>query len=155
MEQAVTATLRDAIVLGVFQPGDRLRQEYLAGELMVSRVPVVAALHTLEAEGLVVSAPYRGATVRIVEPAEIEEIYQLRIMLESFAVRAVIKRITDDEIDELAALAQQIDDSVDGDRARVLTEQLYRRIYASRSTTRWTVTGLGSSPSSCTGASTP
>ena len=105
VQEAATAAIRDAILSGVFGPGDRLRQEYLARELMVSRVPVAAALRTLETEGLVVSVPHRGATVRIVEPAEVDEIYRLRIALESFALRAAVSRITADEVEELAELA--------------------------------------------------
>ena len=129
VEQAVTAALRDAILSGIFQPGDKLRQQYLATELMVSRVPVAAALRTLEGEGLVASAPHRGARVRIIQPAEIEETYQLRILLESYAVRLAIQRVTDGEVDELADLAREIDGAGDGDEARVMTEQLYRRLY--------------------------
>ena len=53
MQEAATAAIREAILSGVFGPGDRLRQEHLARELMVSRVPVAAALRTLETEGLV------------------------------------------------------------------------------------------------------
>ena len=85
VEEAVTGAIREAILTGVFLPGDRLRQEFLATELMTSRVPVVAALRTLEAEGLVEYLPHRGATVRILQPAEIEETYRLRILLETFA----------------------------------------------------------------------
>lgn len=129
VETAVTATLRKAILTGLFQPGQRLKQSYLASDLMVSRIPVAAALRTLEAEGLVTSVPHRGATVRIIEPAEVEETYRLRILLESFALRTAIKRITPEEIEELSDLAHEIDDSEDGDRAAELTEQLYERIY--------------------------
>lgn len=129
VEEAVTAAIREAILTGVVLPGDRLRQARLADELMVSRVPVVAALRTLEAEGLVVYVPHRGASVRIIEAGELEETYQLRILLEVFALRKAIKRITDEEVEELAALAREIDDAGDGERRRILTERLYQFIY--------------------------
>ena len=129
VEASVTEALRESILAGVFQPGQRLRQQHLARELMVSRVPVAAALRTLEAQGLVMLVPHRGATVRIIEPAEIKETYQLRILLEPFALRTALERITSEEIEELADLAQEIDDSEDGDRAAELTEQLYQRLY--------------------------
>ena len=129
VEEAVTDAIRKAILAGIFQPGDRLPQQYLAGRLMVSRTPVAEALHTLQAEGLVVYAPHRGATVRILEPAEIEEAYQLRILLETFALRLAIERITPEEIDELADMAHQIDAERDKEGRRVLTEQWYEHLY--------------------------
>jgi len=130
VEAAATAALRDAILTGVFQPGERLRQQRLAEDLMVSRIPVVGALRALEQEGLVTLVPHRGATVRILEPAEIEETYQLRILLETFALRKASGRITTPETVELADLAREMDASGDGDRAARLTERFYQRIYA-------------------------
>jgi DNA-binding GntR family transcriptional regulator len=123
------AALRDAILTGVFQPGQRLRQQRLAEDLMMSRIPVVSALRTLEREGLVTLIPHRGATVRILEPTEIEETYQIRILLEIFALRKALGRITPQETEELADLAREVDGSEDGDRAAGLTEQFYQRIY--------------------------
>ena len=130
VEAAATAALRDAILTGVFQPGERLRRQRLAEDLMVSRIPVVGALRALEQEGLVTLVPHRGATVRILEPAEIEETYQLRILLETFALRKALGRIMTAETGELADLAREIDASGDGDRAAEVTERFYQRIYA-------------------------
>lgn len=129
VEEAVTDAIRKAILAGIFRPGDRLPQQYLASRLMVSRTPVAEALHTLQAEGLVVYAPHRGATVRILERAEIEEAYQLRILLETFVLRMAIERITPDEIEELVEMAQQIDAELDEERRRVLTEHWYEHLY--------------------------
>ena len=62
--EQVTNRLREAIVSGLLQPGDRLMQEELAERLGVSRMPIREALRRLEAEGLVVLQPYRGALSR-------------------------------------------------------------------------------------------
>lgn len=129
VEEAVTAALREAIITGVLKPGQRLRQAALAKELNTSRVPVTAALHTLEAEGLVDYAPHRGATVRVIEPEELEETYQLRILLETFALRLTIERITPAAVDELAELAKQLDGEDDPARRRELTDRFYQRVY--------------------------
>ena len=51
VEAAATAALRDAILTGVFQPGERLRQQRLAEDLMVSRVPVIGALRATSRRG--------------------------------------------------------------------------------------------------------
>jgi DNA-binding GntR family transcriptional regulator len=108
-EEMVVAAIRQAIVIGVFAPGERLPQEALAQQLGVSRIPVRAAFRTLEAEGLVVVAPHRGATVKPLQPEELEEIYALRALLEGFAVRAAISRITEAEVAELEGLAARLD----------------------------------------------
>lgn len=129
VEEAVTAALREAIITGVLKPGERLRQAALAKELNTSRVPVAAALHNLAAEGLVDYAPHRGATVRVLEPEELEETYQLRIVLETFALRLAIERITPADVDELTGLAEQIDGEDDPGRRRELTDRFYRRVY--------------------------
>ncbi len=113
VEAVATAALRDAILTGVFRPGQRLRQQRLAEDLMMSRIPVVGALRALEQEGLVTLIPHRGATVRILKPAEIEETYQLRILLETFALLKTFGRITSRETEELADLACEIDGAAD------------------------------------------
>lgn len=129
VEEAVTAALREAIITGVLKPGERLRQVPLAKELNASRVPVTAALHTLEAEGLVDYTPHRGAKVRVLASEELEETYQLRIVLETFALRLAIERISPADVDELADLAEQIDGMADPDQRRELTDRFYRRVY--------------------------
>ena len=129
VEEAVTAALREAILIGVFHPGERLRQEHLADLLAVSRSPVTAALHTLQAEGLVVYTPNRGATVRVIEPEELEETYQLRIVLETFALRLAIERIIPADVDEMADLADQIDGEEDAAHRWELTDRFYQHVY--------------------------
>lgn len=84
--EQVTNRLREAIVSGLLQPGDRLMQEELAERLGVSRMPVREALRRLEAEGLVVLQPYRGALVANLSSTELQELYELRIALETLAL---------------------------------------------------------------------
>ena len=129
VEQMVVAAIREGILSGVLEPGARLRQETLAGELGVSRVPVRSALRKLESEGLVESAPHRGSVVRILEAEEIAETYELRVLLETFALRSAIRRITPDELDELSRLADEIDARAPGEAWLEVTEQFYRRLY--------------------------
>lgn len=130
VEEMVVSALREAILAGVLAPGEKLRQEKLAEALAVSRVPVRAALHRLEAEGLVVSSPHRGARVRVLESAELEETYQLRLLLEIFALRSAMERITPDQIDELASMADEIDAGSEGDDWMALTDRFYQRLYS-------------------------
>lgn len=120
------AALRTAIVEGRYGPGERLVELRLAEELGLSRTPVREALRLLEAEGLVVSERNRGAMVRPLSPTEVEDLYGLRIRLESYAVELAAARATETELgalveaaDAFGAVAAAADDG-DLDRARAL-----------------------------------
>jgi DNA-binding GntR family transcriptional regulator len=78
----IADTLRGEIKIGNLLPGGALRQEDLASRFEVSRIPIREALLLLQSEGLVVIYPNRGAYVSELSHSEIEEIYDLRILLE-------------------------------------------------------------------------
>lgn len=130
VEEMVTAAIREAILSGIYGPDEKLPQEHLAHELGVSRIPVRSALRQLEAEGLVRFTPHRGATVRALEAADIEEIYQLRIMLETFALRSAIQLVSPEELDVLESIAEELDRVDEGPEWLALREHFYDRLYA-------------------------
>jgi len=98
---AATELIRAAIVEGRLQPGQRLKEEELARELGISRTPVREALLFLQAEGLVESEPNRGATVRAYATAEIEDMYELRALLEGHAAHRAATRISEGDLGRL------------------------------------------------------
>lgn len=81
----VYATLREAIVSGRLQPGERLGEEHLARSLGVSRTPVREALLRLETEHLALREQRRGAVVRGVREEEVLEVYAVRASLDGLA----------------------------------------------------------------------
>ena len=86
------AEIRTAILNGSLPPGTRIRQEYLAAKLGVSREPIRKALLVLEQEGLVNSVANRGATVAPLDIPLIGEIYEFREGVESYAAGQVAGR---------------------------------------------------------------
>lgn len=99
--------VRDFILSGVIPSEEPIRQDALAAELRVSKIPLREALARLEQDGLVISHPNRGFFVRPMSPEEAEEVYALRLKLEpDAAARACL--IADDKDRERArqALAQ-------------------------------------------------
>ncbi len=104
----VAEWLRHAIADGRLRPGDRVRQEAIAAELGVSRIPVREALRRLEMEGLVVNPPHRTARVAALDFAECEEIYKMRERLEPLAVAESIAGITDEQVERAAELAEEL-----------------------------------------------
>ncbi|MGF1664916.1 MAG: GntR family transcriptional regulator [Acidimicrobiia bacterium] len=128
-EDQALHVLRSAIEIGLFQPGEWLRQDQLASLIGTSRMPVRAALRQLDSEGLVTLEPHRGAMVRVVLEDEIRDLYELRIIVESFAIRRVAHGASEDDIRRLDDIAERIDGaSTDAERG-ALTDDFYRRLY--------------------------
>ncbi|MBZ5200120.1 GntR family transcriptional regulator [Planomicrobium chinense] len=100
----VTTKLRELILKGEFKMGERLMQEEWAQKLGVSRMPLREALRQLEVEGLVRIEPRRGAVVTPVSTEDIEEIYQLRALLEGEAVVKSLPFLDEEDIQELEAI---------------------------------------------------
>jgi DNA-binding GntR family transcriptional regulator len=84
---AASGVIREAIIDGRLAPGQRLKEEELARELGMSRTPVREALLVLQSEGLVESIPRRGATVRSYAADDLDDMYQLRAVLEGSCAR--------------------------------------------------------------------
>jgi DNA-binding GntR family transcriptional regulator len=106
---AATELIREAIIDGTLEPGQRLKEEELARELGISRTPIREALLMLQAEGLVDAIPNRGAMVRVHTSVDLEDLYQLRALLEGYAARRAATRITDEEIEVLRASCERFD----------------------------------------------
>lgn len=122
----VAEVIRQAIVDGGFAPGARLKEEELARELGMSRTPVREALLVLQAEGLVEAAPNRGATVRVHGAEDLDDLYQLRALLEGYAARRAAARASEDLVRELWASCDRFEELSDGDvRALVKENQVF------------------------------
>lgn len=92
LAQDVTETLRNWILHGQLQPGERLEEIPLAEKLGVSRTPVRAALGTLATEGLLDHQPKRGYLVRGFDMEAIAAAYEVRAVLEGLACRNAATR---------------------------------------------------------------
>src|SRR5512133_855946 len=94
--EQVVEVLRDAIVAGTLEDGERLIEDKIARELKTSRGPVREALRQLEHEGFVVSYPYRGAVVLGVSDEEVQHVLiPIRLTLERFCFLKALERMTD------------------------------------------------------------
>ena len=93
--EALVDALREAILIGRYRAGERLVQDDLAEAFGVSRIPLREALRRLEGEGLVIISPNRGAIVRPLAPKDIVDLYDLRVALETLAVRRAAERYAD------------------------------------------------------------
>jgi DNA-binding GntR family transcriptional regulator len=126
----VLSSLREAILAGALPPGARLRQERLAGQFGTSRIPVREALRALEHEGLVTSLPYRGFSVTELDADDIEEVYELRILLESHAVRLAVPLMTDEDLVTLERMYGEMVRAQAGEAQLAARERFYIRLYS-------------------------
>jgi DNA-binding GntR family transcriptional regulator len=100
--QKVVEILRSAIIMGSYEPGERLIEATLSTELGTSRGPVREALRQLENEGLVMLFPYRGAVVLGVSDAEVQEVLiPIRLTLERYSFLLALERMSDEDFAEL------------------------------------------------------
>jgi DNA-binding GntR family transcriptional regulator len=104
MAEQVADLLRQRILSGSLPAGTPIRQEHLAAELGISRIPLREALKQLEAEGFVTIAPHKGATVAPLSIAEIEELFQLRLRLETWILGLALPRLTEADFAALDGL---------------------------------------------------
>jgi len=119
-EHQVAELLRERILAGSFVRGQRLKQAEIARELNLSITPVREALRLLEAEGYVRVSSHRGAVVAPFQVDQVDELYDLRLMLEGKLTAAAAKRLTDDEFRSLKLLQAEIYDATQrGDREGV------------------------------------
>lgn len=109
-EEAYTYIL-DQIRRGEHHPGDRLKAEEIATQIGMSRMPVREAFRRLSAEGLLIMRPNRGATVCTLTLEDIEEIFEMRAMLEGLAVRLAVPKLDKRAEADLGELLERMERS--------------------------------------------
>jgi DNA-binding GntR family transcriptional regulator len=115
--------IRESIISGEFQPGEQLVEARLAEHLGISRVPIREALRRLAEEYLVVERPRFGVFVRGFTASDFVDIYNLRLSLETMAVRLIIRRRSPTE--NLERLVEQLRQAADdGDVDEVVEVEL-------------------------------
>jgi DNA-binding GntR family transcriptional regulator len=132
MQEIVLDYLRSEILRGRMPPGTRLNQYVFAEQLRVSRMPVREALRTLQAEGLVELQPHRSAIVVSLEPDDIAEIFDIRATLEARAAQLAASRLSDEAIDRLRELDEEMSRALEAhdERWLLLHREFHRTIYS-------------------------
>ncbi len=121
LRDVVFKTIRQAILTGELQPGERLMEIHLAQKLGVSRTPIREAIRQLELEGLVVMVPRRGAQVAHITEKSMSDVLEVRLALDELAVELACERITDEEIESLKEACTAFEEAVDSADIRNIT----------------------------------
>ena len=128
--EVVAAVLREAITTGQLKARQPLPQAEIAAQLRVSHIPVREALRQLESEGLVTYQANRGATVSALSTDEIREIYEIRALLETGAIRRAGSRLSAESLVRAAEILDRAERSVDGAEWGSLDVAFHQLIYS-------------------------
>ena len=104
--------LKSAILSDRLKPGEKLTEEHLAKTLGVSRTPVREALHKLESEGLIKLRKKRGFIVSRDSKEEVEELFELRSILEGYTLRLISQSISEETLKQLNGFIQDAEDAL-------------------------------------------
>ncbi len=117
LRDVVFNTLRNAILTGELEPGERLMEIKLADKLGVSRTPIREAIRKLELEGLVVNTPRKGAEVANITSEDLRDVLEVRRSLEILATNLACDKITEAELSELYANIESFKISIETEAA--------------------------------------
>jgi DNA-binding GntR family transcriptional regulator len=131
----IAELLREAILHGEYQPGQRLRQEDVAQRFGASRVPVREAFRTLEADGLVNLVANTGAWVSRLSLSECDEVYQTRERVEPLLLRYAMPHIDAAHVARLEVLADQMQATDGVEEFLRLDREFHLGSYAAAETT--------------------
>jgi len=128
--EMVAAVLREAITNGLLKANQPLPQDWIAQQLRVSHIPVREALRQLQSEGLVTYQQNRGAQVSALTADEIHEIYEIRAILETAAIRGATPRLTPAQLAQAERILDAAEATVDGAAWGSQDVDFHRLIYA-------------------------
>ncbi|WEZ85477.1 GntR family transcriptional regulator (plasmid) [Rhizobium sp. 32-5/1] len=107
LSHQVADLIRSRILSGQYPSGAQLRQEHIAAEQGVSRIPVREALHQLHSEGFVTLVSHKGAIVSEVSLGEILELIDLRVRIETWLLSLAIPNLTQEDLDRALVAAER------------------------------------------------
>ncbi len=130
LRDVVFNTLRQAILKGELEPGERLMEIQLADRLGVSRTPIREAIRKLELEGLVLMIPRKGAEVAKISEKSLRDVLEVRRSLEELAIELACERMDDEDIEKLEAAQENFREAVkNGDSMTIAeTDEAYHDI---------------------------
>ena len=105
--------IKNNIISAKFKPGDPILEQSIAEALNVSRTPIREALKVLDSEGYVVSYPFQGTIVAKLSLTDVEEISDLRLLLENWALKRSMRYISDEDLERVKQMFEKADQEED------------------------------------------
>lgn len=133
--ELVYTVVRQGILDGTYEQGERLGEVDLATSLKVSRTPVREALRRLLSDGLIETVPNQGSRVRRWDPTQLFELFTVRALLEANSAGLAAARVTDDQVAAMTTLCKQMESAArpgprqDLDRVATLDQEFHQMIH--------------------------
>src|SRR5215472_4217517 len=115
LASAVLERLREQILSGELREGEQLRQDAIAAEFQISRIPVREALSHLAAEGLITIVANRGAVVSALSPEEIMQMFETRAVMECYMLRCALPNMQEDDFQRAEDILKLYEESLEKD----------------------------------------
>lgn len=109
LKEYVYHELKKKLISNVISPGERIYEEVIAEELEVSRTPVREAINQLVAEGFVENRPRKGVFAAVISKNELAKMLDVRIALESLAIKLCCEKINEEQIEELEEIMKNLE----------------------------------------------
>lgn len=113
MSNTVYLKIKEDILNNKLKPGEKLVEENLAEELCVSRTPIREALKQLDKDGLITYYPRRGSFVSEISINDLQELYDVREVLEGLAIKHICMNIGTQNIKILEDIVENMDEAID------------------------------------------
>ena len=110
LKERVYKLLKESILNGDLEPGQKLSQDWLAKQMKVSRMPIRQAIERLRTEGLIENTPYKESKVAKLSHKDIEETYDVRALLESYSARLAVGKIRAIDLNELREINKKMEE---------------------------------------------
>jgi DNA-binding GntR family transcriptional regulator len=128
--QLVVENLRSRILTGNIKPGERINQDVIAKEFNVSKIPIREALQLLSGEGYVVIEANKGAIASKINSDQIDELFDLKSLIEADLLAASLPQITDDKLSEAQQVIEKINLASSPQQWNDLNVEYYNCLYS-------------------------
>jgi DNA-binding GntR family transcriptional regulator len=119
--------MREAIVSGEFPPGSKVSLRELSEKWGISRTPLREASRVIESEGLAVSIPRKGFIVKMFSIEEVQEIYSIRLVLESLAIKLACEYCNSKDLNKIKKIKEEIEKIKDSNKVDIKKLQRINR----------------------------
>lgn len=119
----VAEYIKEKILNGQLNPGERINETKLKNELGISQTPIREAVHRLAGQGILTTISNRGAQVKTLTNEDIFEIYSTRAVLEGLAIRLAVKNATAEEVDTIVQFYEGMKKDEKNPEVKSLSEQ--------------------------------
>ena len=122
INEIVYEGLRTAIIKGIIPVGERIKETEYSERMNISRTPIREAIKRIEDEGLVEYIPNIGVIVKKVSKEDVEEIFKIRIALETLATTSAMKIMTESEFEEMHQLLKKTEEANSRNEVKVVID---------------------------------